>query len=101
MSACYSKQKMPFNVHWGSEDGPSIRDIREELANDKGGRWSFGIRFSMMHAAKEWHLLPSQFFVCSESDKAYMMEYDSEANDMAAWEDHIASEKARKEKNRI
>ena len=52
----------------------------------KKGKWRHSVRFSEIHAAHEWGMKPSEFWKCSEQDRAFMIQYCNTVGQMESWE---------------
>ena len=59
-------------------------------------RWSTSSLFNQISTAKDWGLIPSQFFALDKADKVLMMAHTKATGDMQAYEDYRNEQRRRR-----
>jgi len=66
----------------------------------KKGKWKHSIKYSEMLAAKEWGLLPSEFYNASTTDQAKMMATEQANLLIQAFNVKLENDRIEKEKRK-
>ena len=83
-----------FAVKWvkpGKDEGKTLEQLKF-----KPGNWNYSIRYSEAHTAKEWGMIPSQFRLLSDEDKATMIAFEIVSNKIQEYEQQVQQAEAQK-----